>query len=89
MSFEPFHLAFPGHCKHYSVQAEGYTNGRGFVVVQAETAFYPTWDMLVGSFESRYADSKDWRITNDPLQPYLPPERKTVPTSDQSEQTPL
>jgi hypothetical protein len=63
----------------YAKQAEGYMNEAGFQVVRAETAFYPTWDMLVESFESRYAKSSAWMVTNDKLEPYLPPERKTAP----------
>jgi hypothetical protein len=70
----------------YAKQAEGYVNGDGFVVVRSETAFYPTWEMLVGSFEKYYAESSSWRITDDPLEDYLPPERKMMPEAD--EQTP-
>jgi hypothetical protein len=66
----------------YAKQAEGYTNEDGIVIVQAETAFYPEWDMLVHSLEAYYAASRGWQLTDEPLEDYLPPERKMIPGSD-------
>lgn len=59
----------------YLKQAEGYTNPDGIVIVQAETAFYPTWSALVDSL-GYDAESSGWQLTDEPLADYLPPERK-------------
>jgi hypothetical protein len=62
----------------YIKQAQGYTNPDGVVIVRAETAFYPRWEGLVDSFGYN-ATSKRWEITDEELEDYLPPERKTAP----------
>lgn len=63
----------------YAKQAEGYANADGFVVVRAETAFYPTWGALIDSLSGYYANSKEWFLSDEPLEDYLPPERKEAP----------
>jgi hypothetical protein len=56
----------------YVRQREDYTNPIGQRVVETRTSFYPTWDLLVASFEkSYYGISDQWTVTNDPLEPYF------------------
>jgi hypothetical protein len=67
----------------YAKEAEGYTNNDGVVIVRAATAFYPTWERLVSSLEAYYANSHAWRLTDEPLEDYLSPERHTAPGPDE------
>lgn len=59
---------------YYGRQAEGYKNEIDIVVVPVVTSFYPTWELLIESFQGRYADD-EWQLCDDRFEDYLPPER--------------
>src|SRR5690242_17402076 len=63
--------------EYYGRQSEGYTNEIDIVVVPVSTSFYPTWEMLIASFQGRY-DDDEWFVTDDKFVDYLPPEREDV-----------
>jgi hypothetical protein len=62
----------------YGKQSEGYANEDGRIIVEPATTFYPTWEELVNSFSTLYADA-EWWLTNDKFEDYLPPEHQETP----------
>lgn len=48
-------------------------------VEPVNTNFFPTWGQLLEAIEGEQTETRDWQITDDPLRPYLPAERKVAP----------
>ncbi len=43
------------------------------------TDFYPEWEQLLQGIKGEQLETSGWQITDEPLEPYLPPPSKVVP----------